>query len=118
MHFETPDLQARTLVVEDAASLRLAEEDFVVALVAAWTNDTDVVDSGYGGYGIMLTKQTMLDPYSGLALLANYPGLASNHPTAARFAVQLDLDGSHALSASTKLGGSSQRRQPNPKSGP
>jgi hypothetical protein len=103
MHFEAPDSQARTLVVTDAPSLRLGKQDFVVALVAAWTNSTDVVEGGYGGYGIMLTKQTMFDPYVGLALLANYPGLASNHPTAPRFGLQLDLDGSYALSSSTKL---------------
>lgn len=103
MHFESPDWRARSLVVADTESLRLAKRDFTVALVAAWTNSTGVVQNEYGGYGILLTKQASSAPFSGLTLLANYPGLAANHPTASRFAVQLDLDGSYALSASVKL---------------
>jgi hypothetical protein len=103
IHFGAVDAVARPLVVADASSLHLARRDFVVAMVARWTNSTDPIAGVYGGYGMMLSKQTKFDPYWGLVLLANYPSINGTYAAAARIGLQLDLVGSSVLSSSTKL---------------
>jgi hypothetical protein len=62
------DGQNDSLSIVDAASLRWGTGDFVVEVVASFTNATNVGD----GYGLLFAKQTAPYPFSGPALWANY----------------------------------------------
>lgn len=93
---------ATFLEVSDDESLQFGEDDFAYVVVASWENSA-IPENSYAGYGRILSKQSPTPPYDGVALLANYPGLNPTGRTATRFAAQLDVFGTVALSSRTSL---------------
>jgi hypothetical protein len=95
---DAPDV----LLVADSESLRLGTQDFIYALVGSWTNPTSISYLDYG-YGTAVSKQDPFPPYSGVALVANYPGITPGTPTMARFAFQATTHGAVVLSQDLNL---------------
>lgn len=90
------------LSVADAPSLRFAQSQFTLLLVARWRNVERVTDV-YGGCGVILTKVGSQHPFTGLALYANYPQYSAHIPAMTRFAGQLEQGSAFALSATTDV---------------
>jgi hypothetical protein len=63
------DGQNDTLTVADANDLRWGTGEFVVEIVASFSNPTNAGD----GYGLLFSKQAANYPFSGPSLWANYP---------------------------------------------
>jgi len=99
---------ATFLVVDDHPSLQFGREDFAYVVVASWHN-SNLPEHSYGGYGRIVSKQATMPPYSGVALLANYPGINVGGPTTSRFAAQLDTSGDVALSSRKDLNDDAMR---------
>jgi hypothetical protein len=93
---------ATFLIVADSQSLQFGEDDFAYVVVASWKN-SPYPGGNFAGYGRILSKQSPTEPYDGVALLANYPGINVGGKTATRFAAQLDIFGTVALSSQTNL---------------
>jgi hypothetical protein len=85
------------LSVGDSASLRFGTGDFLVEVVASWTN-TPIADLTTG-YGLIFSKQVdSTAPYYGVGMFANYPAPSPN----TALGVQTN-DVGYVLSASTGL---------------
>ena len=61
------------LAVDDAPSIQFGTNDFVVALVGAWTNPTIQTSSSFG-WAYLVQKQADQGPYTGILVAANEAG--------------------------------------------
>jgi hypothetical protein len=96
-----PD-EPKTMFVADAESLWLGTRDFLYAFVGSCTNPTSVDYLDYG-YGTVLSKQDTFPPYSGVALISNYPSIVPQAPSVPRFGFQVTTRGDFVLSQNVHL---------------
>ena len=103
-----------SLVIADDGSLQFGTQPFTIAFVGEWHNsekpDFMVVDNvihvTYPGYGTILTKVAIDDPYDGIALFANYAAPYSSIPAQRRFVAQLEIGTAALVSTATDLNNS------------
>jgi hypothetical protein len=90
------------LTIGDDSSLQFAREDFAYVVVANWHNSNTPANQ-YAGYGRIVSKQSLVPPFRGVVLLANYPTINVGGPTATRFVTQLDVEGDAVFSSWSNL---------------
>ena len=95
------DDEPSQLVVADDSSLQFGEGDFTCLVVARWRNQAEHRE-GYGGYGLLVTKQYRDWPFRGIAMYANFPS-PYDQPSMRRLAVQLEAVEAVAISNSNHL---------------